>query len=121
VRLAFHGADITSDARLLAYRELDDALGLMDFAEQYLQDSRNGKNTRHSLGAQLRQSVFSRLAGYEDTNDADRLAVDPAMRQIVGGRAIEHIASYTSQMNRLETEVLTTKENQAALAQLSGK
>ena len=121
VRLAFHGADITSDAGLLAYRELDDALGLTNMAEQCIQDSRIGKNTRHSLGAQLRQSVFSRLAGYEDTNDADRLAVDPAMRQIVGGRAIEHTASSTSQVSRFETEVLTTKENQAALAQLSGK
>jgi Transposase DDE domain group 1 len=121
MRLAFHGADITSDAGLLAYRELDNALGLTDIAEQCIQDSRNGKNTRHSLGAQLRQSVFSRLAGYEDTNDADRLAVDPAMRQIVGGRAIEHTASSTSQVSRFETEVLTTKENQAALAQLSGK
>lgn len=73
------------------------------------------------LGAQLRPSVFSRLAGYEDTNDADRLAVDPAMRQIVGGRAIEHTPPSTSQMSRFETEVLTTKENRAALAQLSGK
>jgi hypothetical protein len=35
----------------------------------------------------LRQSVFGRLAGYEDVNDADRLALDPVMRQIVGGRA----------------------------------
>jgi hypothetical protein len=121
LRLAFNGATITSDAGLLAYRELDSALGLTDIAEQCLQDNRSGKNTRHSLGAQLRQSVFSRLAGYEDTNDADRLAFDPAMRQIVGGRAIEHTASSTSQMSRFETEVLTMKDNQTALSRLSGK
>jgi hypothetical protein len=121
ILLPYHGADITSDAGLFAYREFYDALGLTDIAEQRIQDRRNGKNTRHSLGAQLRQSGFSRLAGSEDTNDTDRLAVDPAMRQIVGGRAIEHTTSSTSQVSRFETEVLTTKENQAALARLSGK
>jgi hypothetical protein len=35
----------------------------------------------------LRQSVFGRLAGYEDVNDADRLCRDPAMRWVVGGQA----------------------------------
>jgi hypothetical protein len=71
VRLTFHGATITADAGLLVYRELNNALGLTDIAEHCLHDNRHGKNTRHSLGAQLRQSVFSRLAGYEDTNDAE--------------------------------------------------
>ncbi len=45
----------------------------------------------------MRQSVYSRLAGYEDTNDADRLSVDPAMRHVVGGRASEHSASRTGE------------------------
>lgn len=36
----------------------------------------------------LRQSVFGRLAGYEDVNDAERLRHDPAMHWIFGGKAV---------------------------------
>ena len=66
LRLQFHGSRITSDAGLLAYRELDDALALTDLAGQALSDTRRGKNTRHLLTGLFRQSVFGRLAGYED-------------------------------------------------------
>jgi len=68
----------------------------------------------------LRQSVFGRLAGYEDVNDADRLGRDPAMRWIVGGRAATKQAASTSQMGRFETEWLANNENLVALADLSG-
>jgi Transposase DDE domain group 1 len=77
-----------------ASRELDDALGLTDLAEEVLVETRTGQNSRHTLIAQLRQSVFGRLAGYEDVNDADRLAHDPALHWIVGGRAVKHIRTY---------------------------
>jgi hypothetical protein len=88
LKLEFQGSRVTSDAGLLAYRKLDDALGLMDIADQHLVDGRTGRNDRHNLVGMLRQSVFGRLAGYEDVNDADRLGRDPAMRRIVGGRAV---------------------------------
>jgi hypothetical protein len=74
VRLEFRGATITSDAGLLACRELDDALGLTETATACLQESRGGRNVQHQLVPLLRQSVYSRVAGYEDTNDAERLA-----------------------------------------------
>lgn len=120
LKLEFHGSPVTSDAGLLTFRELDDALGLTEMAGQVLADLRTGKNNRHTLTAQFRQSVFGRLAGYEDVNDADRLGHDPAMRWIVGGRAVTKEAASTSQMGRFETEVLTGKANLAALADLSG-
>ena len=92
LKLEFHGSRVTSDAGLLAFRELDDALGLTELAGEALADTRTGQNSRHTLIAQLRQAVFGRLAGYEDVNDADRLAHDPALRWIVGGRAVTHNA-----------------------------
>ena len=83
----FRGSVVASDAGLLAYRELDDALGLSTMAGERLADARTGKNGRHALVGLLRQSVFGRLAGYEDVNDAERLRHDPTMRWIVGGKA----------------------------------
>ena len=120
LKLEFHGSKVTSDAGLLAYRELDDALGLTDVAGDLFQDSRTGKNGRHGMVGQFRQSVFGRLGGYDDVNDADRLGRDPAMRWIVGGKAIERQAASTSQMGRFETEHLASDENFSALTDLSG-
>jgi hypothetical protein len=120
IKLEFHGAAVTSDAGLVAYRELDEALELTAMANDLFRDPRRGKNTQHELIGMLRQSVYSRLAGYEDTNDAERLAIDPAMRQVVGGRAKARQGASTSQMGRFETEILTARKNLKALMDLSG-
>src|SRR5215211_5018732 len=120
IKLEFHGTRITSDAGLLAYRELDDALGLTATAASTLAEGRRGKNIRHRLLGLLRQAVYGRLAGYEDVNDAERLARDPAMRAIVGREGLDRPAASTSQMGRFETEWLATEANLAALAALSG-
>ena len=121
VRLEFHGSTITSDAGLLPFREFDEALGLTGIASDYLQDSRTGRNIRHHLVPLLRQSIFSRLAGYDDTNDADHLAQDPTMRVVVGWQGAERKAASTSEMGRFETELLTQDNNLQGLARMNAQ
>jgi hypothetical protein len=123
LKLRFVGSRVTTDAGLLAYRELDEALALTETGADNLQDSRLGQNKQHGLVPLLRQSIYSRLAGYEDVNDAERLCVDPAMRHVVGGRATRpgKCAASTSEVGRFETEIISTPCNLTSLMDLSGR
>ncbi|HUU28823.1 MAG TPA: IS1380 family transposase [archaeon] len=121
LRLEFHGSKVTSDAGLLAYRELDGVLGLFDLASKDLSDRRTGRNTQHGIENLLRQSIFSRLAGYEDVNDASRMSKDPVMRAITGRKNVKKNAASTNTMGRFETEMLTLKENLGALSEINGR
>jgi hypothetical protein len=123
LKLKFLGSKVTTDAGLLAYRELDEAFSLTEMGGDDLKDSRLGKNKQHGLLPLLRQSIYSRLAGYEDVNDAERLSVDPTMRHVVGGKASQpdKQAASTSEVGRFETEMLSTKNNLTSLMNLSGR
>ena len=119
VRLEFRASKITSDAGLLAYRALDECLGLSAMAPPYLTEKRTGGNIQHHLVPLLRQSVYSRLAGYPDTNDADRLAQDPGLRLVVSRQASEKRAAARTTLGRFETELLASEENRRGLAALN--
>lgn len=80
LKVDFQGSRVTSDAGLLLVRELDERLGLSQLISDNLTDARLGKNTQLPLPDLLRQSVYSRLAGYEDLNDAERLSHDLTFR-----------------------------------------
>jgi len=101
--LQFRGPVVTSDAGLLAYRELDDTLGLSVMASEVLADARRGRHGHRALVGMLRQSVFGRFAGCEDVIDAERVRHDPAMRWIAGGKAAQKSAASPSSMGRFET------------------
>ena len=119
VRLEFVGSKITSDAGLLAHREWDEKLGLTEMADRFLTEQRTGRNIQRRLVPLVRQSVYSRLAGYPDTNDADRLARDPAMRLVVSRRASDKQAAARNTVGRFQTEILAADDNRAGLAALS--
>src|SRR4030081_1491837 len=85
LRVEFQGARVTSDGGLILVRELDERLGLSELMDRHLNDSRRGKNIQLPLADLLRQSIYSRLAGYEDVNDAARLSQDPTFR-LIGSR-----------------------------------
>ncbi len=121
IKLRFHGAKVSSDAGLFPYRDLDEATQLTESGASHLFDFRTGTNIQHSMAALLRQSIYSRLAGYEDVNDAQRLSVDPVMRHVIGGRASRKQAASISQVSRFETDVLTYPNNLATLMHMPGQ
>jgi hypothetical protein len=119
LRLEFRGAKVTTDAGLLAVRELDGALGFTETAGEIIRDNRTGRNVQHELAGLLRQSVYARLAGYEDVNDQEALTRDPAMRAVVGRRALERNAASSQAVSRFETETLATEQNIEALSSIN--
>jgi hypothetical protein len=111
-KVDFQGSRVTSDGGLLLVRGLDERLGLGALIERHLADARE-KNTQLPLANLVRQSVYSRLAGYEDVNDAERLSQDPAFRLMGSDKVLERGAALTSRLQSFETELLTQPENLA--------
>jgi hypothetical protein len=115
LKVAFQGSRVTSDAGLILVRELDERLGLEAIIGKHLNDSRHGLNTQFPLRDLLRQSIYSRLAGYEDLNDAARLSTDPTFRLIGSPQRWDRSAALTSTLHWFETELLTREENLVGL------
>jgi len=119
LKIDFQGSRVTSDGGLILVRELDERLGFGELIEQHLTDSRRGKNTQLPFVDLLRQSVYSRLAGYEDLNDAQRVSQDPTFRLISSEKIWDRGAALTSRLQTFETEMLAEEENFAGLAGLN--
>src|SRR2546426_6679755 len=104
LKIDFQASRVPSDGGLVLVRELDERFG--ELIEQHLTDSRRGKNTQFPFADLLRQSVYSRLAGYEDLNDAQRLSQDPTFRLIGSEKIWDRGAALTSGVQTFETAML---------------
>ena len=111
LKVDFQGSRVTSDGGLIRIRELDERLGLGKLIEEHLSDSRQGSNKKFPLADLLPQSVYSRLAGYEDLNDAIRVSADPTFRLIGSKKNWDRGAALTSRRQSFEAEFLSSEEN----------
>ena len=119
MRLEFHSAKVTSDTGLLAYRDLDEALGLFDSVPSVVHCGPGV--TSSTISRACCASRYSRLAGYEDVNDAHRLSVDPTMRRITGKKVNDKKAASANPVGRFETRMLSVKDNLKALSEVNGR
>jgi Transposase DDE domain group 1 len=119
LKVDFQGSRVTSDGGLILVRGLDERLGFGGLIEEHLADSRRGKNTQFPFADLLRQSACSRLAGYEDLNDAQRLSQDPTFRLIGSQNVWERGVALTSRLQSFETEMLAKEENFAGLVRIN--
>jgi hypothetical protein len=87
--------------------------------ERHLSDPRTGRNFQFPLADLVRQSIYSRLAGYEDTNDAERLAQDPTFRMLASRERRETSVALTSTLHWFETDVLAEEQNYHGLTRLN--
>ena len=118
LRVAFQGSRVTSNGGLILVRELDERLGFGKLVEQHLTDPR-ANNARLSFADLLRQSVYSRLAGYEDVNDAEQLSRDPTFRLIGSEKIWDRGAALPSRLQTFETDLLAEDGNFAGLARVN--
>ena len=118
LKVAFQGSKVTSNGGLILVRELEERLGFDKLIGRHLTDAR-AENARFSFADLLRQSVYSRLAGYEDVNDAEQLSHDPTFRLIGSKKIWDRGAALTSRLQTFETEMLAEDENFAGLARLN--
>jgi hypothetical protein len=121
LKIDFQGSRVTSDGGLILVRELDERLGFGELITQHLNDTRRGKNTQLPLADLFRQAVYSRIAGYGDVNDAERLSKDPTFRLIGSEKTWDRGAALTSRLQTFETEMLSEEENFTSLARINRK
>ena len=111
LRVEFQGSRVTSDGGLLLVRELDERLGLGKLIDEHLTDSRQGLNKKFPLADLVRQSVYSRLASYEDLNDAVRVSADPTFRLLASQQNWDRGGALTSRRQSFEAELLASEKN----------
>jgi hypothetical protein len=111
----FNGGHITSDAGGLLLRQLDERYGVTEEAANSLDDRRHSSWVIHDLRTLIRQRIFSMALGYEDTNDANTLRSDPALKAI-SGRLPESSSDLASQPTLCRFENSVSRKDLRRLA-----
>ena len=79
----FDQPNSSSDAGAILLRAADEQLGLTAALAEALHDRRQTSKVQHTHSDVLRQRIYSIACGYEDTNDAKRLRVDPTLKLLL--------------------------------------
>ena len=79
----FDQPDSSSDGGAVLLKACDDRLGLTEAIAACVADARQPGKVIHSFRDLVRQRVFGIACGYEDCNDAERLADDPMQKLLV--------------------------------------
>ena len=99
----FDQPDSSSDGGAVLLKACDDRLGLTEAIAACVADARQPGKVIHSFCDLVRQRVFGIACGYEDCNDAERLAEDPMQKLLVDRDAIEGSAlASQSTLSRFE-------------------
>lgn len=119
LRVNFQGSRVTSDGGLILARELDKRLGFCELAAECLTDTR-ARNAHLPIVDLLRQSVCSRLAGYKDMNDGERVAQDPSFPLIGSEKIWDHGAALPFRLQSLEAQMLDENGNFSGTGEQGG-
>ena len=85
----FDQAHASSDGGAIVLAAADRRLGLIDRLAGCLDDPRDPAKRRHERRELLAQRIFGLACGYEDANDAARLADDPIHKLLLGRDPVE--------------------------------
>jgi hypothetical protein len=96
---------LSSDAGLLPFRQLDERLGLTrDFAA-VLDDPRDPDLLEHTTLEMVRSRVYGLLAGYADQNDHDTLRTDPIFKLLADRSPADPALASQPTLSRFENAV----------------
>lgn len=105
VTVDFTGGDVTSDAGVLALKEVAKKIGIIEHLVEAIGDDRHQSYVQHHIGELLNQRIFQIICGYEDTNDSDYLRADPGFKVSCDRLPSEaHLASQPT-MSRFENSI----------------
>jgi hypothetical protein len=100
-------AQVSSDAGLLPFRQLDERLGLTRQFAEALSDRRHAGYLDHTLLEMTRMRVYGILADYPDQNDHDVLRSDPIFKLLCDRSTADGDLASQPTLSRFENAVDT--------------